>query len=136
MLNATEHSACLGQTYRFAGEQRALGNQFSMVVVQVIQNRLPTDHFRQLRRQELGKRFNLQKGASALIEFNPTLLPDPALGVVSVRPKLGRSRRKIRFADGPVKGGLTDYFAERIGVEGNIQSVQRISLLFHPEGVV
>lgn len=39
MFSAVEHRACLGQSYRFAGKQRTLGNQFPMVVVQVIQNR-------------------------------------------------------------------------------------------------
>ncbi len=105
MFSAVEHRACLGQSYRFAGKQRTLGNQFPMVVVQVIQNRLPANDFCQLRCQELGQRLDFQEGASALIEFNPTFLPDPALGVVSIRPEFRRSGGKIRLADGPVKGG-------------------------------
>ena len=94
MLSAVEHRACLGQPYRFTCEQRALGDQFPMVVIQIIQNRLPADAFRQLRRQELGQRLDLQESAAALIELYPALLPDPALGVVTVCPELRGGRGK------------------------------------------
>lgn len=94
MLSAVEHRACLGQPYRFTCEQRALGDQFPMVVIQIIQNRLPADAFRQLRRQELGQRLDLQESAAALIELYPALLPDPALGVVTVCPELREVEEK------------------------------------------
>ena len=108
---------CFSKPGFLAREQCTLAYQLIVIVRDVIRHIVHVQLLCELARKIFRQRFYFKRRTSAFVKHDPPVFPYPAFRKISIRPKLGRCRRKACAPNASVKSCRSNKLIELVAVQ-------------------